>query len=259
MTRPTILRRAWQDVTTNRHAAVRIFGPAILAGWIIPLLISKVMTGQFSILLTFEVAPYAPLSQTLVPALGLMAIAWFAIAASVSWHRLILLSESPRGLVSQLTNAGLIPYFWRAFVWMLILIFAALVAMMGFGRLVGPESLSTPLFNLPITRLTAFLVILVLPIIYLGLRLSPMLVACVVDQKMRMRAAWGQSAGVGGALWGVAALLFAGFVLDKIIIQVSQNPGFTTIWLAVTAASWAILPPVFTAIYGAISDQSAAK
>lgn len=125
---------------------------------------------------------------------------WIAVA----WHRFVLRTEVPVGIVPHFRGRAILRYLGVGLLYTLLLMVVAIpLAILAFF-LIGPAALAGRGTLSPGPALV-FAVLVWLPVVYLGLRLAPILAAAALEEKLPMREAWYQT-GVSGSAFPVLAV-----------------------------------------------------
>ena len=170
---------------------------------------------------------------------------WIAVA----WQRFILREEVPMGIVPAFRGRAMLRYLGIGLLLMLILALAAIPLVVLVTFIVGPMALATQ--NL--AAMLAFGVLVFVPITYLGLRLSPILTAAALEEKLPLREAWYRTGASGGAIFVLTLLAIAGsFLLNlpaAVLVQGLSGLAFLYAFLS----TWLVLllsTSLITTIYG---------
>lgn len=173
--------------------------------------------------------------------LATVAFIWIAVA----WHRYILLDEVPAGQLPAFNGDRLLSYFLRSLLIGLIVVGLAVVL----GLATAVLSFLGPLL---IIVGIAFFMLMALA----SYRLSPMLPAAALGERMTVREAWASTAGANGAIVVLAVIsIIAVFVISLptfVLAFLGPIGGFlSVVWSLVTG--WVITlvgVSIATTIYG---------
>lgn len=169
---------------------------------------------------------------------------WIAVA----WHRFILLEETPGGALPAWNGGAIGAYLWAGIIFALILIVVAVPVSLLAGLIVAPLMLADG--NPGLIGGTILVLLVYLPMAYVGYRISPILPSAALQKRMPLKDAW-YATGTSGAAFIVLTLVS---VLASLIIGApgSWLPGVLgAVWLF--AAQWITVlvgASILTTIYG---------
>jgi len=169
---------------------------------------------------------------------------WIAVA----WHRFILLEEVPGAALPAWSGRAIGSYLWAGIIFGLILILIAVPFSLLAGLLLTPALMTGQEPGLIAGLLLLLLVYL--PIAYVGYRISPILPSAALGDRMALKDAW-YATGTSGAAFVV--LTIASVLAGIIVIAPADwlGPWLGPIWLFL--AQWATLlvgASILTTIYG---------
>lgn len=146
---------------------------------------------------------------------------WIAVA----WHRFILLGERPKGALPRVHLSQMLGYLWMTIQIMLVAGVVGMVVGLVGVLIVGP---------------TSILILMVLvPVIYVFYRISPMLPTAALGQRLSMADAWKSTQSIQGPVF--SAGLFAtvgGFFITAIG---AAMPGFLLGLLGSLITGWLVV------------------
>ena len=170
---------------------------------------------------------------------------WIAVA----WQRFILREEVPAGVVPPFRGRAMLRYLGIGLLLVLLLALAAIPLVVLVTFIVGPMALAAQELGANL----AFGLMVFVPITYLGLRLSPILTASALEEKLPLREAWYRTGASGGAIFILTLLATTGaFLLNlpaAVLVQGLSGPAFVYSFLS----AWLVLlisTSLITTIYG---------
>lgn len=125
-----------------------------------------------------------------------------ALWVAVAWHRFILREEVPAGIVPHFHGRAMLRYLGVGLLYTLLIMLAAIPLAVLASFIVGPMAL---LEQGPGASLT-FGALVFVPVTYLALRLSPILPAAALEERLPLREAWYRT-GASGTTILVLALV----------------------------------------------------
>ncbi|MEP2716417.1 hypothetical protein [Pseudophaeobacter sp.] len=218
----------------NINDAVRISWPLILV-MILGFLFGS--SGDF----TGDLTAAQPMSGT--DALLQLAMAVVGVWVAVAWHRYVLLEEAS-GPVPPFHGGRMLAYFITA---VLIGLGVAIVA-----GVIGGLASFIAVFSVPLFSLVVFAVVVCA--IWAFYRLSPLLPAAALNEKLSVKEAWAATAPISGAVL-MAVLILAlsavaiGFVAVLVLFPVSILLGMAVIGVLQWAYTMVGIS-ILTTIYG---------
>ena len=242
-----------KQVFGNLWPTIRIVAPILvvqfIAGWVLGYVLrANGMSLEFMIF-------FGKVPVWLIIVLFLFTVIPMVWTA-VNWHRFILLSEQPRGILPPFRWKSQLAYF--GYLVLLLLIAALLVLAITFlfsffltavTRAFGLSELS-PLAETVLTLV--FALILYVPFSVLLLRLSPVLPAAAIGKRMKIAEAWAKTEEAGGPVLVVALLAYLGVtVLDIAWAHMPVTPGMAFMGQMMLNYVYSLVSlSILTTIYG---------
>ncbi len=228
----------------NLQHALKISSP-LLAIWVFGGLV-MIYLGPFNGVIVDDYTEAFLFGGAFVVAVGLGTV-WTA----VNWHRFILLSEYPTGLMPKFPTS-VFAYFWRGFLISVALIVAMLFgsSLVGFiGYAVGNLWVSAALL-LAVGALVNWSFYLI----------SPILPATAVDRKMSLSDAWSHTEDFAGSIFIASVAMSASYwVLEHLILWFSVGLSYWVSMACQSVFGWMYLMisiSILTTIYGvAVEDR----
>lgn len=220
------------------------------------------------LLLIFEVASYllgllepadeiGPATGTLI-VMGFIVNAWIAVV----WHRYVLLSETPAGLIPVVNARFITNYIFKAIGLGFVVGIGVVLMIAGMSLAWLPISGGRSLLDSGPGVFLVSLLILMVAGVWLAQRLGLVLTAAAVGYHMSLRESWKRTAPVSGTLWITAAIqviasLVALMVIGLAITAMASLLG-TVFGMAMTFVfSWLVLMvgvTMLTTLYGHIVE-----
>jgi hypothetical protein len=171
------------------------------------------------------------------------------ILIAVLWHRHVLL---PEGEKIQPSGSILVGYFWRAVLVGIIQVFALIPVGFAVGIVLFAIGLGEMLLLVElIVQFFAF---------YIALRVSVILPAAALDERMQVSESWKKTGEVSGTVWGLAlliALVNMGLAIVTGIIAAALPGGAVLVNALVMALTGLIFVSVLTTLYGHLVEGRA--
>ncbi len=223
-----------KQVFGNLGAAIRISGLLFLVQLIATLLVSRhamgAMEGAFG---------GGTLNVILLSLLTLVSSLWIAVA----WHRFVLRVEQPGAFLPAFHGGRMLAYLGYSI--LIGVALAGVVVVMAFlvSRLAPVNGLVMPI----LVSLVVFV-----PAVLLALRLSPLLPAAALGDRLGIGDAWGATNGATGDLLVLAILAVLGSVLiDLPVLSLMNVMPLAMAWTFVTAwIKTMVGASILTTIYG---------
>lgn len=234
-----------KQVFGNMGAAVRISGALFLvqAAATVYLGRSAMMAGPDGM----GHGPAAPAAATLVILIvTLVTGLWIAVA----WHRYILRVEEPGSIIPPFHGRRLLAYLgYSLLIGLVVVIPAALL-----GALAGMilHAFNAAGGGAKIVGSLLWLVFVLVPVILLSLRLSPVLPAAALGEPMGIKGAWAATAGAWPDLLGLAAVAGLASILIDLppLIGIGSLP-FVMVWSLLSAwVKMMVGASILTTVYG---------
>ncbi len=219
-------------VLGNLGAALRISG--LLMAFQFALVIGLGLQALFLPVMPEPALPGELPAATLPPAAPVFFLVqlFSALWITVAWHRFILREEVPVGIVPHFHGRAMLRYLGVGLLLMLLLGLAALPLALLATFIIGP----TALVAQGLSASLAFAALVILPITYLLLRLSPILPAAALEERLPLREAWYRTGASGGVMLVLAlAALIAHTLLNlpsAILVQGLPGVAFVYSFLA---------------------------
>lgn len=245
-----IFRHSVRQVTGNLEGALRVSGVLYAVQVVIGLLLGfGMMTGS----------SMGPGDMSAGMGIGALVVLLVAIVTglwiAVGWHRYVLLNEKP-ALLPTFRQDRMLAYFLRSLLLGLIILLPAIV----WGMVVGV--LFTPFVGGGVGLVSVLLMTLIiqLPLVFLGLRLSAALPGQALGAETEVLAGWRATAHDNRALAELAVIIVAAiFVLNLIGLLVFGHSAITSLlWQVVT--NWFVTMigvSVLTTLYGHYIEKRA--
>lgn len=225
----------------------------VLRNWRQALQISGLL---YAVLAIFEISlggaakgHIGPDGMMMSPAIGLSMIAVTAgyvilsIWIAVAWHRYVLLEEMPEGWVPKWHGGAVASYLGISILITLVIAFVSMVIVWILSFALGG---AMPL-------LTIVIILLAVGAGIAFFRLSPMLPAAAIGEKMKMSEAWHQTRGLSGAILLIVLLQFGLMIglqiASNILMMISPVIGFVG-QIAVNWFATIVTASLLTTFYG---------
>lgn len=166
-----------------------------------------------------------------------------SIWIAIGWHRYVLLQETPVGWLPVWPGIRILGYFWRTILIFLLIVAVSLVV----GFVVGLLAAAIPAFQV------------FLPFVFIGIgaigffRLSPVLPATALGNRMTLRDAWTATSGHNGSILLLALLAVVASVFLQLPTIVSGDPFSLISQIYTVVVGWfatIISVSLLTTIYG---------
>lgn len=219
-----IFRHALRQVFGNMDGALKISA----APYAVSFLVSLIFIGAPSDMSAMMDDAEMGMSMRFMGIGGLISVLVVIVAGlivAVGWHRYVLLNEVPGGYMPVIKPDRLWAYFSRAFVLGLIVILCGVL----WGVVVGPIFGGMMMGSSSMIGLVVFLLIVQIPIVFVGLRLCTGLPAQALGQNNAILAGWNATKGQSADMISLAVIttvasviigLPGGFVLTGILGQI---------------------------------------
>ncbi|MFY0616029.1 hypothetical protein [Shimia sp.] len=190
----TLLRQSLRLIFGNLDQSLRLSSPLLAV-----LIVALILYGPDYFLMEFDPAnPNSPPASSLIfQLLTMIATLWVAVA----WHRFVLLEEYPSGVVPTFHGGRILAYFGYGVLLGLVVGLATVFV----AILVGGA-----LFWAPILAIAAVVVVAIAGS-WAFYRLSPILPACAIGNKIGMKEAWAATKPLSGSILG-AMVVFVGTI-----------------------------------------------
>lgn len=224
----------WQIFKHSFNMVTRNFGKALHI-WAVPWVIAVVLIVILALALgvSFDSPTFDSAGEGLFVILAVIVVIGAALWIAVAWHRYILLSETPSGILPPIHQDRMLAYLGRGFILFLVFLLAGSVL---FGLVAGLAALIMPLGI--ILGLIAGVALTVL-----FYRLSVTLPAAALGQPLTLKEALAATKGSTGV---VIVIILCLFVLQLVI----QGAVMILTFIPLLGALVSIAVSMFTAMLG---------
>lgn len=247
-----ILIHAIRMVLGNPGAALRISGVLMAVQFVLIVGLGFQQGFIDGAMMSGRLAQHGTTGPTAGGLLLLLVQGASALWIAVAWHRFVLMEEQGGGVLPPFNAGAILSYLWVAILLGLVLILASIPFMALAWVVAAPFMMGMSITAMLLGGLI-FVLIVGLPLAYISFRLSPVLPAAAMQQRIPMSEAW-YATGTGGAAFVVLALACA--VATWIVyLPVGLLYGVSVFlaFLWAFAAQWVILlvgVSLLTTIYG---------
>ncbi|MCC6001820.1 MAG: hypothetical protein JJU19_13305 [Pararhodobacter sp.] len=233
----------------------------VIANWGIALRISGLlMAAQMALALGLGLQhsylPLAPDDQAAAFPMGIALLMVFQLFSAfwitIAWHRFILRSEIPAGSLPPLNGRVLLRYVGVGLLLALMLVLVAIPLGVAAAFIVGPATLASPDGG-GFAAVIILMALVWLPVTYLGYRLSPVLPAAALGERLPLKEVWYQTGTSGSSFVVLSLATMLLYLALEYPVSLLATPAPVLAFLWAFLLQWATVlvgASVLTTIYG---------